>query len=285
MNPQNLIIPIMTYQKILLRLFSVGPMQRLGQPFLNERVWTIEEGEGAGLKLRFPQNRDYISGSSEIPVQKELARLLRPGDVFYDVGANVGFFSLIAARLVGSAGCVYSFEPVAENAASIRENARLNKLQNITLFDVAVGRTSGNAELLLTAWDGGSSLATSTVRPLEPLSKRNVRVVAMDDLVREQNLPLPDFVKIDVEGVELDVLLGMSGTIAKAKPILLYELDDGNKDSFQRRWRELDDYVSGFGYETIHLDESYPTLMWNVGHSLALPREGRKANHNQSQDA
>ena len=266
----------MTYQKILLRLFSAGPLQRLGQSLLNERAWTIEGGEGAGLKLRFPQNRDYISGSSEIPVQKELARLLRRGNVFYDVGANVGFFSLIAAKLVGPTGCVYCFEPVAENAASTRGNARLNKLQNITLFDVAAGRTSGNAELLLTAWDGGSSLATSTVKPLEPLSTRNVRVVAMDDMIREEKLRLPDFVKIDVEGVELDVLLGMSQTIVDAKPILLYELDDGNKEFFHRRWRELDDYVSGFGYEIIHLDESYPGMKWNVGHSLALPDEGRK---------
>jgi FkbM family methyltransferase len=265
----------MSYQQLLLKTLSSGALRRfgLGQRYLNHRTWVVEGGEGAGLRLRLPQNGDYISGQSEIPVQRELARHVRPGDVVYDIGANVGFFSLIAGRLVGRAGCVYSFEPVAENAASTCENVRLNNLANVTLFDVAVGRSSGTAELLLTDWDGGSSLSTSAVKPDEPISKRTVQVVALDDLVDREGLRAPTFVKIDVEGVELDVLMGMSRTIASSKPILLYELDDGNNDSFQRRWAELDAYVTEFGYKVAHLKPSYGNVGWNVGHSLAIPHE------------
>ena len=121
-----------------------------GARFLRNRVWTIENGEGAGLHIGFPQNPDYISGVSERPVQEALSRQLHPGDVFYDVGANVGFFSMIAAKLVGSRGSVYSFEPVTENVASIQRNAIINQMENIKSFEVAVGQTSGTAEMLLT---------------------------------------------------------------------------------------------------------------------------------------
>lgn len=263
----------MTYQKVLLKLFSSRILEHYGQRILQRRVWTIEGGEGARLKIRFPQNSEYIFGSSERPVQEALTQQLHHGDVFYDVGANVGFFSLIAAKRVGSAGCVYSFEPVAENVESIRDNAKINQLENISSFEVAVGQTNGTDELLLTEWDGGATLSTSVVKPSEPSSRRNVRVVALDDFIQEERLRIPTVVKIDVEGLELDVIQGMARTISKSKPVLLFEIDDGNLDSFCRRWQELDQLITSFGYRIIHLEESYPGMKWNVGHSLALPCE------------
>jgi FkbM family methyltransferase len=234
-------------------------------------VWTVEQGKGLGLKIRTPQNLDYILGSSERPVQEALAQHLLPGAAFYDVGANVGFFSLIAARLVGPAGSVYSFEPVTENAVSIRRNAWLNHFTNVTVFEVAAGKASRKEELFLTGWDGGASLSSSVVRPLEPVSRRVVQVVALDDFVASEGLRMPGFVKIDVEGSEIDVINGMCRTITESKPVILFEVDDGNKDAFVRRWKEQDDLMRGFGYEVVHLDESYPAMKWNVGHSLALP--------------
>ena len=268
----------MTYQRILLRLFSSGLLARAGRRFLHDRVWTIEEGQGAGLKISFPQNHDYVLGSSERPVQEALGQQLHPGDVFFDIGANLGFFSLIGAKRVGSTGCVYSFEPVAGNAVSVRENVRLNGLDNVGLFEVAVGRSSGSAELLLTEWNGGASLSSSAVKPSDPVSRRNVRVVALDDFIPAEKLRMPTFVKIDVEGLELEVIQGMTKTIATARPILLYEVDDEKKDSFLRRWAELDEYVERLGYQIIHLEDSYPLLDWHVGHSLALPRKHQDTN-------
>jgi len=262
-----------TYQRLLLRLLSSDSLGRTGRRFLHDRVWTIEAGEGAGLKLNLPQNFDFITGSSEIPVQKALARRLGPGGVFYDIGANIGFFSLIAARIIGESGRVYSFEPVIEHAATLRKNAQLNGLENITVFEVAVGRNSRIDELLLTTCEGGSAISTSSVKPSAPVSRRMIQVAPLDDLIPAGNLRLPSFVKIDVEGVEFEVVQGMTNTITTSKPVLLYEIDDGDKTSFVRRWKELDEYVSLLGYDIVHLEDSYPDLAWNVGHSLALPRE------------
>jgi FkbM family methyltransferase len=136
---------------------------------------------------------------SEAPVQEALGRHLRPGGVFYDVGANVGFFSLIAARLVGPTGRVHAFEPVAENAAAVRENARLSGLANVVLHEVAVGRGAGSGQMLLTAWDGGGALSTSVVRPPAPSATRTVRVVALDDFAAAERLPRPALVKCRIQ--------------------------------------------------------------------------------------
>jgi hypothetical protein len=94
----------------------------------------------------------------------------------------------------------------------------------------------------------------------------------LDDLIPAERLPKPNFVKIDVEGVEMEVIQGMSKTIAESRPVLLYEVDDGRKDSFHRRWKELDEYVAGFGYGINHLKSSYANSGWNVGHTLAVPK-------------
>jgi FkbM family methyltransferase len=266
----------MTRQKLLLRFMCSRWLGPFGKSFVRQRHWTVEEGEGAGLKLSYPQNHDYISGTSELPVQRALAKHIRPGHVFYDIGANMGFFSLIAARLVGPAGNVCTFEPVSENTASIRKNFELNHLQNTRLFQVAVGEKSGTADLLLTAWDGGATLTDSAVKTSEPVSRRTVQVVALDDFIQAEQLRRPDLVKIDVEGVELDVLRGMAGTLAESSPILVYEIDDGDSSSFVRRWKELDDYVAGFGYTIHRLENSYPNMGWHVGHTLAVPRYNRR---------
>jgi FkbM family methyltransferase len=206
--------------------------------------------------------------------------MLRPGDVFYDIGANVGFFSLIAGRIVGESGSVCAFEPHPQNASAVRENVGLNGFKNVRLSEIAIGRGSRSDELLMTAWDGGGTLATSVAQPAALVGRTAVQVWSLDDYIEAEQLPRPTFVKIDVEGAEMEVIEGMSKTIARDKPILIYEVDDGDEEAFQRRWAELDAAVSKFGYEVLHLEDGYPALNWHVGHSLAIPclPDGSQAN-------
>jgi hypothetical protein len=96
-------------------------------------------------------------------------------------------------------------------------------------------------------------------------------VVAVDDLVDSRALRPPSLVKIDVEGAEDRVLLGMTRTIQRFRPVLVYEVDDGDRESFERRWNALDERVAAFGYRVTRLEPSYPNLRWHVGHSLAVP--------------
>ncbi len=217
----------MTYQRALLRLCSLPVLRGPGQTFLRRRVWRVERGTGAGLRIRFPQNQDYITGMSELPVQNEIARGLRPGGVFYDVGANVGFFSLIAGRLVGAQGQVCAFEPNPPNAAAIRDNAGLNGMTNVRVFEVAAGQDTKTAELWRTDWDGGGVLSSSAVKPATTVDRIVVQVVSLDHFILAEHLPPPTFVKIDVEGAELEALHGLRESILRWRPVLLYD----------RRWR------------------------------------------------
>ena len=258
-------------QRILLKMLTAGRLPEPALRYLSRRPWRIEGGEAAGLKLGFPQNLEFVRGSSEIPVQRCIVAYLAPGGVFYDVGANIGFFSLLAAKRVQRHGAVYAFEPLTENAAAIQRNARMNGLTNLSVSEVAVDENSGTGALFLTDWDGGCSLSTAVVAPSVSVGQRAVRVIALDDLIESAALRPPTLVKIDVEGAELGVLRGMIRTIAAFKPALVYEVDDGDRAAFDRRWNALDQFVSGLGYKVTHLDDSYPHLNWNVGHSLAVP--------------
>ncbi len=110
----------------------------------------IEAGPAKGL--RFDAGADTVrfeKGDYEQPVQQALASLARPGDVCYDIGANLGFFSILLGRLVGPTGVVHAFEPVPANAVAIERNARLNDLDNVCVMRVALTRSDGEAELLL----------------------------------------------------------------------------------------------------------------------------------------
>jgi FkbM family methyltransferase len=143
-------------------------------------------------------------GTYERETQRLLAGLLRPGRVFYDLGANVGFYSVMAAR---RGAIVHAFEPEPGNLLALRRHVELNAL-NIVVHEAAVSDVEGRATF------GGSG---STGRLGD--GRIEVQTVALDSLT----IPPPDVMKIDVEGAELAVLRGGYRTIARHLPAILLE--------------------------------------------------------------
>src|SRR5579859_3294923 len=134
-----------------------------------------------------------------------MVRHLGPGAVMYDIGANIGFFSLLGARLTGpEPGHVYAFEPAPVNAEAIQVNADRNEFSNITVIAKAVGETRGRVRLQLVDDAAWSRLEAYGAHPLTE-DILDVEQVTIDELVDVGEIRPPELVKIDVEGAELAV--------------------------------------------------------------------------------
>lgn len=236
---------------------------------LRRRAYTVRTGPAAGLRL-FPAgaSADYASGDNELPVQQAIHDLLSPGGVFYDVGANIGFFALLAARKVGPTGAAYAFEAVGEHAAAIGRNAALNALENLTVVEAAVSDVDGTAELLLTAHPGGATLATGSTPP-DLTGRRQVTTVRLDTLVDGGSIRPPSVVKIDVEGAEPAVLDGMAAILAAHRPALVCEFDGPDEATVAAAVETFQARLAGLSYAVAALAPSYAGSGWHVVHVVA----------------
>lgn len=263
---EQLIRPVLP-DKLINKLKSSPILHRLR----NGRAREMLTGVGAGLRFDAgPSNRTYAIGDNELPIQQALADYLRSGDVFYDVGANVGFFTVIGARLVSACGSVYAFEPVPENAAYVSLNAGLNGFSNVTIVEKAVCSSSGTRELWLAEYSGGSAL-TSAQRPPDARRRISVETVSIDDLIFLHGWPRATVIKIDVEGAELEVIHGMRKVLTDVRPVIIFEIDDGDVAAFNRKYHACEGYLREHGYEVKRLKDSYPNDRWLVGHGIAQP--------------
>jgi FkbM family methyltransferase len=154
-----------------------------------------------------------VSGIWEPPVTMTFREILQPGDVCVDVGANIGYFTLLASRLVGPDGRVYALEPSGEAHAMLLANLNRNAATNVTALDVAAGAGDGESELYYAhpRNRGASTLrAEAAVSEEEGSRTALVRVRALSSVISEADVPRLRLVKIDVEGFELEVLRGLA---------------------------------------------------------------------------
>ena len=225
----------------------------------DQKVWAqVEAGPAKGiwLELNPRTGQNYWLGETEKTCQAVVAEKLRPGDVFYDLGANLGFFSLFAARLVGLAGKVFSFEPDVQIAERLSRNAWRNGFSNITVVGMGVWSASGTVNFVT----ADSSSPDRGVGRFQQNDNRTngipARCVSLDDFVR--GAPAPQAIKCDVEGAEVEAFRGAEDLLSTYHPWILCELHSREKD---RAWREL---IGGFGYSFESVDSD---------HVLALPHK------------
>jgi FkbM family methyltransferase len=157
-------------------------------------------------------------GTFERYEQEEFARVLRPGQVVFDIGANVGFYTLLAARLVGPAGRVWAFEPAARNVAYLKRHLELNNCRHATVLEVAVADRTGTATFQASpSFSEGRLVADASPTP----GQYEVATVTLDALLARDEVSLPNLLKIDVEGAELSVLHGAADVIRRGRPTIL----------------------------------------------------------------
>jgi FkbM family methyltransferase len=242
-------------------------LRRPARWLASRRPVRVRAGHAAGMRMDLRRaSAWYARGDNERPIQNAIAANLAPGDVFLDIGANVGFFSLIAARAVGPRGRVYAFDPVPANAAAIRRNAALNRLASLEVIQAAVCASDDQSELVLARHPGGAVL-TGRGQPPDARGRIQVRTVSIDRLVMDGRVSAPTLVKIDVEGGELDVLRGMVQTARACTPRIICELDDPDLVALESKIAAVDMFLNELGYTVTRLERAYGQA--GVAHLLA----------------
>lgn len=170
----------------------------------------------------------YVCGSFEPNEFAFLDRVLRPGMVFVDVGANDGYYSLFAARRVGPSGRVVAAEPSSRERAHLQRNLGRNGLDNVSVIPAAIGAAAGRADLHLAhgVHAGHNTLGAFVHDDVVRASLERVAIEPLDAVVARLGLAKVDFIKIDVEGAEARVIAGASAVLASMRPLLLIEVND-----------------------------------------------------------
>ena len=187
------------------------------------------KGHGYTMRLKLADDMDrmtyFLGRNIDSDVQRILDTILKPGDTFVDVGANVGRTTLHGAARVGVHGKVISFEPQPECCERIREAISDNEIKHVTLHNV--GLSDMPAELKLKVLGGGSVMATFAVDDTDIENIREEVTVGVDigDNFLLDRVVGDLMIKIDVEGFELQALRGLSGTIERHKPPVLTEIE------------------------------------------------------------
>jgi FkbM family methyltransferase len=191
---------------------------------------------------------------------RALRALIRPGDTIFDVGANVGQFAFIAAGIAGRRGAVHAFEPVPESSLRLEQRVQNWPLANVVLNHLAVSDAEGTAEIHVPAGDltqaslihhKESSWAKASME--QSIATQVVTTITLDAYRARNDLPVPAFIKCDVEGAELLALRGASEMlVVPTPPILFVEILPEWSRDFGYEPQDLLRFVEGHGYQVFH---------------------------------
>lgn len=214
-------------------LYAIDPLARRIRSVLNraapsgltEVIVAAGALKGARLQLDLQLEKDYWLGTYETDLQQTVADLVQPGAVAYDVGANIGYISLLLARAVGEQGRVFSFEALPANLERLRHNLALNPFgDRVQVVAAAVSADSQPIRFLVGPSGAMGKAEGSAGRSLAYADALEVSGISLDDFVYRGENPPPDAIKMDIEGGEVLALQGMTRLLDEARPLILLEL-------------------------------------------------------------
>lgn len=194
--------------------------------------------------------------SSELSLVRQF---VEEGDIFLDVGANIGVYTLLASQLVGESGYVHSFEPLPEANELLLANIRLNRRSNIAMIPAAVGEETGETQIYINAQNALSSLGNTNRGRI--LRSQTVPILTLDSYAKSAGIARANFLKIDVEGFEGHVLRGAVNLVENSSDlIIMSELAHKNFSPLGFSVKDVLDWMRARGFE-----------VWMIGnHGLIL---------------
>jgi FkbM family methyltransferase len=232
-------------------------------------VYVQKTGLTAGLKRR--GGFGFLPRKKPLTLEHAFLKALDlTGKTIYDVGGHIGLMSMFFARKVGATGQIVTFEPNPQNRAAIDDHIQLNGFENIRVLQIGLGSKRETLQFVVT----GSALGTADPqRQSQYLKQKNAQtfeidVDTMDNLITTENLPKPDWIKIDVEGLEIDVLRGMEQTIKDHQPELFIELHGKSEE-------KVVEFLLSHNYRIRQVEDDHELTYQNIdevrGHLYAQP--------------
>jgi len=205
---------------------------------------------------------DFITGVYELGTVRALRKYVREGDFCLDIGANLGYFSILMSHLVGPRGKVEAFEPMPGTAAVLRENIRIKSAENVSVVEAAVSDKPGNLDLLSESSQRFPKNASLVgYRMSGEVEHTSVPAITLDKYF-EGLERLPNLLKIDVEGGEQGVLEGARNMLTRGGPLLIVEIHAWESE----RSREVLRVLSEVGYRAEIIEVRPPEAL-----RLAMP--------------
>lgn len=177
---------------------------------------------------------------------KKFAKLVHNGDVFFDIGAHVGYYTLLASKLVGEEGKVYAFEPFSRNIKLLKKHIFINNISNTKIFELALSNKIGQSFFTSNECNSMNHLS-DTADP----DSIEVYTSSLDHLFDEGKINKPSIMKIDVEGGEYEVLLGGKKILTKYHPIIFLATHERMNPSVHNKCLN---FLIQLGYEAIPID-------------------------------
>lgn len=202
---------------------------------------------GASFNLHIDdwiQENIYFTQDYEHAELTYLSQHLKADDVFVDIGANIGVYSLIASKLLAAKGKVISFEASAKNYDRLQEHLSLNKAENIKAHHLAIAEKEKEITLYYDAQEANIGMISAYANSNEIGEK--IKAVALDDFLPNQKV---DFIKLDIEGGEYDALKGMQKLLQKQNPTLLIEIEEDIIAKTEYTVEDLINFLKELGYQ------------------------------------
>ncbi len=197
---------------------------------IGEHILTLP----SGLKLWINPSKDqgverslFETGTYERGTLHFMKTYLKPNDTFVDIGANIGLMSITARRAVGEGGKVWAFEANKNTFAILEKNIALNNFTDLLCFECGLG-SQRETKLLYDNWSINRGAASTVVKG-DNAESTEITILKLDDVANQQNIQ-PTMIKIDVEGMEEDVLIGAERVIHEYRPILIVEFSEERGD-------------------------------------------------------
>ncbi|HEY60260.1 MAG TPA: FkbM family methyltransferase [Anaerolineae bacterium] len=248
-------------QELKKLLYHIPPLAKIIRNTLNavapqglmEVPIVAGELQGTILLLDLQKEKDYWLGTYELDLQAAAHKYCQPGMVVYDVGANIGYISLIFARLVGESGQVFAFESLPKNVGRLKKNIALNHMEKrVIIIPAAVVDRSGETSFLVHASGAMGKAQASAGRAEVYKQTISVPCVSLDDFIFKQEHSAPNLVKMDIEGGEVLAIEGMQRVLIEKRPTFFIELHG------QEAVRIICEYLIKVNYKFFNMETGNP---------------------------